>query len=407
MVVVKDAVHGNIKVGELERRLMDTAELQRLRGVKQLGMTYLVYPGANHTRFEHALGTMHITGQFCEAMGLGQAETARLRAAALLHDVGHLAFSHESEAAFAKILGGGHEELGARRILKGEIAEVLTDAGISPREIVALMMGRGKGQVIAGDVGADRIDYLLRDAHYTGVAYGVIDAQRIIHTARLGKEGSAGKAGAGKRGAQETLVLQWGGLEAAESLLIARYLMFSTVYMHHAVRIAASMLRRAMERAFDEKLLGTEMALELDDASMMAILGEDGKAAELSQRVQSRRLYKRAAVLWWSRMRPKGQRIFTSRKGCGEMEKKLEQKAGLGADDVIIDVCEDYGKGSSVRILMEDGKVVPLAEVSAIVNSISLAEQRRWRAIVACDEANVEKVKKASKTSFKGLAGSQ
>src|SRR4030042_1876366 len=106
MVVVKDAVHGNIKVAELERKLMDTAELQRLRGVKQLGMAYLVYPGANHTRFEHALGTMHIAGQFCEAMGLGDAETARLRAAALLHDVGHLAFSHESEAAFSKILGG-------------------------------------------------------------------------------------------------------------------------------------------------------------------------------------------------------------------------------------------------------------------------------------------------------------
>ena len=404
MVVVKDAVHGNIKVAELERKLLDTAELQRLRGVKQLGMAYLVYPGANHTRFEHALGTMHIAGQFCEAMRLGQSETAKLRAAALLHDVGHLAFSHESEAAFARILGGGHEELGARRILKGEIAEVLTDAGISPREIVALMMGRGKGQVIAGDVGADRIDYLLRDAHYTGVAYGVIDAQRIIHTARLGN------AGAGKKDAQEArpgnkdaLVLQWGGLEAAESLLIARYLLFSTVYMHHAVRIAASMLRRAMERAFEEKLLGTDMALELHDASMMALLGEDGKAAELSQRVQTRRLYKRAAVLWWTRMTPKGQRIFTSRKGCAEMEKKLEQKAGLGADDVIIDVCEDYGKGSSVRILMEDGKVVPLAEVSAIVNSISLAEQRRWRAIVSCDSADLDEVKKASAGLFRGL----
>ena len=85
------------------------------------------------------------------------------------------------------------------------------------------------------------------------------------------------------------------------------------------------------------------------------------------------------------------------------MEKKLEQKAGLGADDVIIDVCEDYGKGSSVRILMEDGKVVPLAEVSAIVNSISLAEQRRWRAIVSCDSADLDEVKKASAGLFRGL----
>ena len=390
MVVVKDAIHGNIRVGEAERKLMDAGEFQRLRGVKQLGMTYLVYPGANHTRFEHALGTMHITGEFCKAMGLGEAESAKLRAAALLHDVGHLAFSHEGEAALSNLLGGNHEDLGARKILKGEIAEVLTDEGLSPREIVALMRGEGRGHVISGDVGADRIDYLLRDAHYTGVAYGVIDAQRIIRTARLGRNGE--------------LMLQWGGLEAAESLLIARYLMFSTVYMPHAVRIAASMMRRAMQRSFSELGLKPERALALDDAGMVELLMRNGGASSaLARRVQARKLYKRASVLWWTRMTPKGQKIFTSVRGCVEMERRLEGASGLEADEIIIDVCEDYEKGSNVRVLMEDGKVVPLSEVSAIVKSIGLAEQRRWRAIISCDARNVEKVKKASGKLFKGL----
>ncbi len=390
MVIVKDTIHGNIKVGELERKLMDAREFQRLRGVKQLGMTYLVYPGANHTRFEHALGTMHIVDQFCSALKLNQREIGKLRAAALLHDVGHLAFSHESEAVLSKLLGGSHEVLGARKILKGEIAEILKNEGMAPGEIVSLMKGKKNGRIISSDVGADRIDYLLRDAHYTGVAYGVIDSQRIIHTAELGKKGE--------------LMLGWGGLESAESLLIARYLMFSTVYMHHAVRIAASMMRRAMERVFKEEGIGVENALELDDARMTELLMNSGRrGAELARRVQSRKLYKRAAVLWWTRMTQEGQKLFTSARGCEKMERELEEAAGLEQDDVIIDVCEDYGKGSKVRVVMEDGKVVPLAEISAIVKSIGLAEQMRWRAIVACDAKHVGKVKRASKELFKGL----
>jgi hypothetical protein len=392
MVVVKDAVHGNIKVSELERRLMDTAEFQRLRGVKQLGLTHLVYPGALHSRFEHALGCMHIAGQFCEALALPQKEREIIRASALLHDVGHLAFSHESEAAFAKLLHANHEQIGGQKILRGEIADVLVDAGISPKEVVELMVGKGKGQIIAGDVGADRIDYLLRDAHYTGVAYGVIDSERIIHTAKLGKGNNDGE-----------LMLEWGGLEAAESLLIARYLMFSTVYMHHAVRIAAAMARRAMERAVEAKVLNKNNALMLDDAGMMELLLSCPESAALASRVKSRQLYKRASVLWWSRMTPQGQKILTNEKHCSDLERKLTKEAGLAQDDIIIDVCEDYGKGTNVRIVMEDGKIVPLAEVSAIVKSIGVAEHGRWRAIVACDVANKEKVAKSGAKMFGGL----
>ena len=389
MVVVKDPIHGNIKVSEVERRLMDTAEFQRLRGVKQLGLAYLVYPGAQHTRFEHALGVMHVTGRFCEALRMHESERQELRCAALLHDVGHLAFSHEGEAAFADLLHQNHEQVGRMKIQRGEIADILIGNGISPNEVVELMLGRGKGHIIAGDVGADRIDYLLRDAHYTGVAYGVIDAERIIHTARLGSNGE--------------LQLEWGGLEAAESLLLARYLMFSTVYMHHAVRIAASMIRRAMRRAVESGALNAKRALELDDAGMMNALTDCTASEALARRVQFRQLYKRAHVLWWSRMTSKGQKLFTSEKGCAEMEDKLLDMAMLLQDDVIIDVCEDYGKGSIVRVLMEDGSLVQLSKVSAIVDSVALAEQRRWRAIVACDADNLEKVKKAGAKLFKGL----
>ena len=149
MHVIKDAIHGNIKLTELERSLLDTREMQRLRGIKQLALTYLVYPGANHTRFEHSLGTLHLTGEICESLGLGEGATRELRIAALLHDIGHGAFSHESDYFICKHLGETHESLAAGKLESNSIAQLLGREGILPSRIASLISGKELGSIIS------------------------------------------------------------------------------------------------------------------------------------------------------------------------------------------------------------------------------------------------------------------
>ena len=172
MTRIRDPLHGTVHLTDLEEKMLDAQPMQRLRGIRQLAMAYLVYPGANHTRFEHSIGTLALAGKMCEELGIGEDRAAKVRAAALLHDVGHVAFSHESEQVIMRKLGT-HEEVGKRIITKGEIADILSES-FSAREI-AKLPDKPLGQIIASDIGADRKDYLLRDSHYTGVDYGIVD----------------------------------------------------------------------------------------------------------------------------------------------------------------------------------------------------------------------------------------
>ena len=123
-IVIKDPVHGSVTLDGMEARVLDSAQMQRLRGIKQLAMASLVYPGANHTRFEHSIGTVCLAGEMCDNLGMGQDEAAQVRLAALLHDVGHIAFSHEAEAVTRKYIGT-HEQIGGRIVEKGEVADII------------------------------------------------------------------------------------------------------------------------------------------------------------------------------------------------------------------------------------------------------------------------------------------
>ncbi len=186
MIRIRDPLRGTAQLTSLEEKLLDSVAMQRLRGIRQLAMAYLVYPGANHTRFEHSIGTLVLADKMCSELGISKEKTARVRLAALLHDIGHVAFSHESEAVFAERIGN-HEEIGKKMVLQGEIAEIL-EKQFDPKEIVS-MYSSPLGEIITSDIGADRMDYLLRDSHYTGVAYGVIDAERICSSLRMGPRG--------------------------------------------------------------------------------------------------------------------------------------------------------------------------------------------------------------------------
>lgn len=184
MVRIRDPLHGTVVLSELEEKILDTPSMQRLRGIRQLAAAYLVYPGANHTRFEHSIGTLFLADRICRELKLPAEKAAKVRLAALLHDVGHTAFSHEAETILMRHIGN-HEEIGEKMVQSGEIADILSGS-YSAKEI-ALLPRTPLGEIITSDIGADRMDYLLRDSHYTGVAYGVIDADRICSTLSLAK----------------------------------------------------------------------------------------------------------------------------------------------------------------------------------------------------------------------------
>ncbi|HJK38378.1 MAG TPA: HD domain-containing protein, partial [Methanocorpusculum sp.] len=175
---IKDPVHGYIEVPTEILPLVDSPALQRLHHIRQLGFAYLVYPGANHTRFEHSLGAMHLASLLCRHLGFGTAETRTICCAALLHDIGHGPYSHASERLMQEYTQFSHDDI--REQLKEPIlAKQLEINSISPDEVAALISGSHRyAGIIHGDLDVDRMDYLLRDAHYTGAPYGNFDAER-------------------------------------------------------------------------------------------------------------------------------------------------------------------------------------------------------------------------------------
>lgn len=268
---VRDAVHVFIHYGEAERAVIDSQPFQRLRDVHQLALSYLVYPGASHKRFEHSLGVMEVAGRIFDVVtrpdkvndavrdvipefegGEHQYWRRVLRMAALCHDTGHLPFSHAAEDALLPD-GWDHERLTREIIHSPEMAAVwesMPRPKPDPDDVVRLALGPRKveklglglsfnawqailAEIIVGDVfGADRIDYLLRDSLHTGVAYGRFDHNRLIETLRIIPGAPEGDEDTTDVDPQ--LGCERGGLESAEALMLARYFMFAQVYYHSA-----------------------------------------------------------------------------------------------------------------------------------------------------------------------------
>lgn len=366
MIRIRDPLHGTITLSDTEAALLDTQQMQRLRGIRQLAMAYLVYPGANHTRFEHSIGTLALADRMCRELALPKEKAEKVRAAALLHDVGHVAFSHESEVVFSKYIGT-HEEIGRRLMQSGEIQGILSSR-FSKNEI-AKLESTPLGEIISSDIGADRMDYLLRDSHYTGVAYGVIDTERICSTLSLGRHG---------------LAIQERGLEAAESLLVARIMMFSTVYLHKTVRIASRMLQAAIALSLEDKTLDAREALSLDDSALLARLSASKEASEFASRIERRRLYKKAF------------QVPASRKIDREAaEKELSEKCGC---TVLIDVPRI---SAETRVKVDNGgKAVPISSASELVASLVSMQKKRLSTIAMCEEKSVKKVATACERYF-------
>jgi len=359
-MIIKDEIHGTMEFGGLEGRIIDAATFQRLRRIKQMSITNLVYPGANHTRFEHSIGTAHLSEVIARKVGLGEDEVRKVKLYGLLHDIGHCAFSHEGEDVLKKHVGT-HEETGRKRILKGEIADILSE-NYKPREIADI--GESPhGAIIASDLGADRMDYLGRDARNTGVAYGMIDSDRIVHTLMM-KEGE--------------LCIEEGGLEAAEYLLVARFMMFSAVYMHRTVRIATAMLYRAIEESIADGTLTPEQFIELDDESATAAMLRSEKGGKYTAALLNRKLLKEVCSF------PKE---GWDEKGARALGTSLSEKFGC---EIIADYPHQFFKPAEVKVDSKDG-LKPITELSGLVESLKKAEEDRMRVLVLAEKGAKEK----------------
>ncbi|HEC89722.1 MAG TPA: HD domain-containing protein, partial [Thermoplasmatales archaeon] len=203
--IIRDSIHGNIRIDGLFLELVDTPEVQRLYNIKQLGLAHLVFPGAHHTRLEHSLGSYDIAGRISESLNLDRETSDILRCAALLHDIGHGPFSHTLESILRVYLNVDHVDL-TEKLIFGEynvyddaekafietktVSEILDNYSVDKRLITDMIHGNKTkpmflSQIINGAVDADQLDYLLRDAYYTGVAYGLIDIERFLQTLEL------------------------------------------------------------------------------------------------------------------------------------------------------------------------------------------------------------------------------
>lgn len=361
-MIIRDEIHGTIKFTDLEEEIIDCREFQRLRRIKQMSVTNLVYPGANHTRFEHSLGTVHLASLISQKLGLDNDTAEKVRLYALLHDIGHSAFSHEGEDVLMEYIGD-HESIGNKLIQNSGIADTLRQS-YNPKEIIKI--GKSKyGEIINSDLGADRMDYLKRDALNTGVAYGIIDIDRIIHTLVM---------------KNNTICIEKGGLEAAEYLLIARFMMFSAVYMHKTVRIATAILHRAIMGAISDGTLLPEQFMELGDENALLAMLSSKTGGKYASMLRNRKLYKEVFSI------PTDQ--CDSKKSLS-LEKELCEQTG---EDIIVDYPNPFFKKIELSINTENG-FEPITRVSKLVQSLENAEHDRMMVLILANEGVATKSK--------------
>ncbi|QDT68331.1 HD domain protein [Planctomycetes bacterium MalM25] len=281
------------------RQLIDAPEFRRLAQISQLGLVSLVYPAANHTRQEHSLGVYRTAIEYLQSLAADERFAAVIRpqdaelflVAALLHDLGHWPFCHPIEDIRLPQTPD-HELFANSFVLEGEIADTLRDEwGVAPRDVVALLSGKPtdrRGRILqsllSGPIDVDKADYLVRDSLHAGVPYGQhFDRTRLIRSLCLNEAGDG-------------LAITEKGKTAAEMMVFARYVMFSEVYWHHAVRSATAMFQRAFFSVY--RSVDLDSLFRLPEGPFVAALTEaagDGPAAELLSGLfgPTRRLYKR------------------------------------------------------------------------------------------------------------------
>ena len=358
---VRDPVHGYIEVEPALLPLVDSPLLQRLRLVRQLGFAYLVYPGANHTRFEHSLGAMHLAGRLCRHLTIDPELT-------LAVTVGHGPFSHVSASFLIARLGRAHQEI--RGIVEASgAAGLLEEVSVDPGEVCRLVAGdHPLAGIIQGELDVDRMDYLRRDAHYTGVPYGTVDAERLIRSIRVTGHGFA---------------IDEGGIAAAESLLIARTLMRPSVYYHHVARIAEGMFALALALHLAEPGAGESAAalLSLDDGGcLQALLSSPSpETRALVRRIMNRQLYKRAVYVGHDQVNTAALPSAPDPAFALSAANAIAELADVLPGQVIVDA-PPFPRDLSMEVRISRGSgTVPLDERSPMIRTLNETRRGQWR----------------------------
>jgi HD superfamily phosphohydrolase len=417
-MILRDPVHGLVSFESDEERvvelLMDTPELQRLRRVRQLGVTSLAFPGAEHTRFSHAVGAAFVMKLLIARLRAIHGDlpywhrvtTDRARdalAAALLHDVGHGPLSHLFEDALP---GTPHHEVWTERIVLDPstgVHQVL--AGLDPQmpaRVAALVRGEHElpylAKAVSGTFDVDRCDYLLRDAHATGVRYGVFDLDWLLRSLCFAPVSSENQAPSlGIDGAK--------GLPAIEAFILARLFMFQQVYLHKATRSAEWMIRRALSRAAERLMEGERLPqvpraielgsrgepmplgdyLELDDGvitgAMHAWEGtRDGALADLCKRIRDRRLFKTFELF--------GEHaVGEGREDALAKAREVAASRGLDPDVYVgLDFASNTPFGAEpepLLVVFSKGPARPLSDVSFLLTRLAGQLLTRVRLVIA------------------------
>ncbi|MBM3908570.1 MAG: HD domain-containing protein [Gemmatimonadetes bacterium] len=384
MPFIRDPLWNNIRIDGPFLRLADTAVVQRLRYVRQLGLAHLVYPGATHSRFEHALGAFHLASrtlvQLDDQQMLGSVpadEAAVVTAAALLHDVGHYPFSH----ALEEIGVTHHEDVAEPMITTGEVAAILRAeiAADAPERVLALMRGVSPSPLqglISGSLDLDKTDYLKRDALMCGVPYGEIDVDRLLHALVIVDDPTLGRAAVGVREK---------ALSALESLLFAKYQMYRNVYWHHAVRSPTAMYKRLVDDALRAGVLrADELVAHTDEGLLHALRARTSHP--MLEAILDRRLYKRAMEcpaaeldgvdLEW---------IAEDHARARRAEDSIAAALNLAPGSVLLDYPQkEQMLGLDIPVLTRDGRVERLTSdgMAGAINLPVLADQlyrsARW-----------------------------
>ena len=329
-----DPIHDFIRVSGPELKIIDNPIFQRLRRIRQLSGAHLTYPGAQHTRFEHSLGVMHISGQAGQALQekgiLKKDDIENLRLAALLHDIGHGPFSHLFEEILQEKRKISHEEMGKRIILKTEIGDLLSKSGYDKKFITKLAFGDSKlqfmNEIISGVLSADMMDYLLRDGYYTGAEHAKIDHKRLTQSLEV---------------YQKKLALEKSALYSFESMMHSRYQMFKAVYFHKTVRSAEVMLLESMRLADDELGLTSLNLIDYveltDESVLLKLLSLSGRTSELRRAKKIAEDYQNRQLL-----KCVFERILTNKAKLGKMKtsqlrKKISKKSRVNENEIFID----------------------------------------------------------------------
>ena len=362
MKTIKDSVHDHLEVSGVALSLLDTPALQRLRHVKQLGTVELVYPAANHTRFEHSLGVYHLACEALDRLGIEGKRAKQVHAAAILHDVGHGPYSHTIEEVIHRHTGKYHDDV-HEILAERAVGDVLREFDLDPDTIADLIAGDGNlGQIVAGELDVDRMDYLVRDAHHTGVPYGTIDHARLVRELRL---------------IDGELVLGEGNVPTAESLLLARALMNPTVYNHHVTRICRGLLQRGSERLLDASDVTPERLRRMDDHDFFAALRHTPETAESARRLGDRDLYKRAV---WAEMDDVPAAVIDAdHETVRDLETDIADAADVNVDAVILDVLGRPSMTESSSRVIVNGEIRRLGQQSTLVSALQRVQREQWR----------------------------